>query len=377
MIRSLLNKPLNTLREVWMAWRFYKENEVVRAEPHSVEDRSCVVTEGLNRESAQLIERVDNDPPECAPYLGYQCPSRQYLFAVEGAALHGGLPFPVDVQGRILWELLAPRVHFPPNHISLQALRDKKLPLRSFDKPVVVPYTKHRPNYFHWLFDGIGRLQLLEKAGHELSEFNYVLPGPLTSWQKDTLQGIGVPLENCHVFEWFDFRVDRLVVLPCPWNRRRYSVSNISWMRRRFQAAFCDSDSRRTGRKIFIKRRKEEGRSTLNRSKILPLVKEAGFDDFFLDDLSFPQQVRLFSTADVILGAHGAGLANMIFSEKACVLEIFFGERLMFYWLMARSLGFEYQWVDAKVDDEDKKLQRPNGAVRRSDLESVLLGVQE
>nr|WP_272506695.1 glycosyltransferase family 61 protein [Salinibacter ruber] len=248
------------------------------------------------------------------------------------------------------------------------------MPVKSFDRPVVVPYTKHRPNYFHWLFDGIGRLQLLEKAGHELSEFSYVLPGPLTAWQKDTLRGIGVPLENCHVFEWFDFRVDRLVVLPCPWSRRRYSVRNINWMRRRFRAAFCDSDSnsRSTGRKIFIKRRKEEGRSTLNRSEILPLVNDSGFEDLFLDNLSFPQQVRLFSGADVILGAHGAGLANMIFSEKAHIIEIFFGERLMFYWLLARSRGFDYQWIDATVNEDGRDRQRPNGTVEHSELESVL-----
>ncbi|WP_259221395.1 glycosyltransferase family 61 protein [Salinibacter ruber] len=271
--------------------------------------------------------------------------------------------------------MLAPRTELPPNHISIQALRSKseQLPVKSFDRPVVVPYTKHRPNYFHWLFDGIGRLQLLEKAGHDLSEFCYVFREPLTSWQRDTLRGIEVPLDKCHTFEWFDFRVDRMVVLPCPWNRRRYSVSNMNWMRERFRGAYCDPEleARPANRKIFIKRRDSEGRSILNRSELMPLIKEAGFEAVYLSDLTFPQQVRLFARADVILGAHGAGLANMVFSDDAQIVEIFFGERPMFYWLMARSRGFEYQWIDATVS-AGRGEQRPNGTLDRSELRAVL-----
>lgn len=343
-------------------------------ESRALPDRPSVGLKRLSGERSLAIERVEEDPTECEPYLGYQCASPQYLFYVENAALYGGLPFPVDGGGRVLWEMLAPRVHLPPNHISIQALRSKELPLRSFGRPVVVPYTKHRPNYFHWLFDGIGRLQLLEKAGHELSDFTYVLPGPLTQWQKDSLLGIGVPPENCCVFERFDFRVDRLMVLPCPWNRRRYSTSNMAWMKRRFRAAFCDSESsqRYPASKIFIKRRPGEGRSILNRSELLPLVREAGFEDVFLDDYTFPQQVQLFAQADVILGAHGAGLTNMLFSDKARVVEIFFQERLMFYWLMARSLGFGYHWIDSKVEQDTRNQKRPNARVSYSDVDFIL-----
>lgn len=376
MIRSLLSRPLDTLREAWLAWRFYQENEVIRADPYSLTERSPVRIEGSRQEPPQRIDQVQEDPPECEPYLGQQCASRQYLFSVEEAALHGGLPFPIDSEGRVLWEMLAPRTELPPNHISIQGLRsqNEQLPVKSFDRPVVAPYTKHRPNYFHWLFDGIGRLQLLEKAGYDLSEFCYVLRAPLTAWQRDTLRGIGVPLDKCHTFEWFDFRVDRMVVLPCPWNRRRYSVSNMNWMRERFRGAFCDPEfeARPANQKIFIKRRDSEGRSILNRPELMPLIKEAGFEDVYLGDLTFPQQVRLFSQADTILGAHGAGLANMVFSDDAHIVEIFFGERPMFYWLMARSRGFEYQWIDATVGEGERGEQRPNGTLDRSELRTVL-----
>ncbi|WP_272506981.1 glycosyltransferase 61 family protein [Salinibacter sp.] len=36
-----------------------------------------------------------------------------------------------------------------------------------------------------------------------------------------------------------------------------------------------------------------------------------------MEDLSFPDQVELFAESEIVVGAHGAGLANLLFCRDA------------------------------------------------------------
>ncbi|WP_263841231.1 glycosyltransferase family 61 protein [Salinibacter sp.] len=185
--------------------------------------------------------------------------------------------------------MLAPRTHLPTNHISLRALydRDPDLPRRSFDRPVVVPYTKHRPNYFHWLFDGLGRLKILEDAGYSLRDFDYVFR-ELTPWQRASLQALGVPLDQCHVLGGYHCRIDELVVLSCPREGVSYSLDNVNWLRKRILGSCFENGSVTTGRstsdaglRVFIKRDAER-RIFTDKDDFLPKLRDHGFRDVYL-----------------------------------------------------------------------------------------------
>ena len=53
------------------------------------------------------------------------------------------------------------------------------------------------------------------------------------------------------------------------------------------------------------------------------LLKEKNFDIVKLENLSFDEQIFVFSNAKIVVGAHGAGLTNLCFSkEKTKVIEI-------------------------------------------------------
>ena len=52
-------------------------------------------------------------------------------------------------------------------------------------------------------------------------------------------------------------------------------------------------------------------------------LAEAGFEIYFLEDLSFAYQVRLFGEARSVIGLHGAGLANTVFCKAGTtVIEL-------------------------------------------------------
>jgi len=369
MIRSLLN--LDILREVWHAWRFYRENEYVTTTPRYLEERDVTWADPDEGEP-KFIDATEHAPPESMPHLGWHVPVRQYMFRVEDAILYGDLPIPLCDQGRVLWEMLAPRTHLPNNHISLRALlgRDFDLPRRSFDRPVVIPYTKHRPNYFHWLFDGLGRLKILEDAGYNLSDFDYLFRD-LQPWERASLKALGVPMDQCHVLGGYHCRVDELVVLSCPREGASYSLDNVRWLRRALLNRPKENRVAATSRmRVFIKR-KAKKRVFLNRDDFLGDLRVQGFKDVFLEDLTFLEQVELFSNAEVVVGAHGAGLANLLFcQEGAFVFEVFFRKRPMFYWLLSRFNDLEYRYLEAADVHGDEN--REKGRLADDSLRKIL-----
>ena len=45
-------------------------------------------------------------------------------------------------------------------------------------------------------------------------------------------------------------------------------------------------------------------------------ISEKNFDIVKLENLSFDEQIYIFSNAKIVIGAHGAGLTNLCFSKE-------------------------------------------------------------
>ena len=79
-------------------------------------------------------------------------------------------------------------------------------------------------------------------------------------------------------------------------------------------------------RKIFINREEDsvlEKRKIINNKEVENLLTEHGFKSLTLSNYDFKTQVELFKNAKFIVGLHGAGFANIIFSNPGTkVLEL-------------------------------------------------------
>lgn len=72
--------------------------------------------------------------------------------------------------------------------------------------------------------------------------------------------------------------------------------------------------------RIYINRKT---RRLKNEEQVQKYLTNRDFQVLKLEEYSLDQQVTLFSHAELIVGFHGAGLANLVFSnEKTCVVEI-------------------------------------------------------
>ena len=80
-----------------------------------------------------------------------------------------------------------------------------------------------------------------------------------------------------------------------------------------FYKSFCKPDSKNQHR-IFIKRPLGR-RGILNHHEVSLVLKKYNFIEIELESLSIENQIKIFNEADFVIGCHGAGLSNLVFSK--------------------------------------------------------------
>jgi capsular polysaccharide biosynthesis protein len=97
------------------------------------------------------------------------------------------------------------------------------------------------------------------------------------------------------------------------------------------------------------------------------------------ETMTVAEQIRLFRGARLIVGSHGAGLTNMIFSDHASIVELFGPWKSLCYSAIAIGFGHDYSGIDLmpsagfQAGDVGRSLDfHANIDVVRSALESAL-----
>lgn len=104
-------------------------------------------------------------------------------------------------------------------------------------------------------------------------------------------------------------------------------------------------------KKLFISRRNCSLIRLTNQNEIEKIFKEYGYEVIYPEEMSFQDQLEIFSKAEFIAGASGAGFTNILFANRnakiICILpkEI----KLTCYSNIAGILGQECYYLDAKI----------------------------
>lgn len=117
------------------------------------------------------------------------------------------------------------------------------------------------------------------------------------------------------------------IQLPgCKWNIDWIDESWIYTYVRDLYKHIWSSTQQEKGKRIYISRNasRNSQRAILNEDELRPMLKGLGVDYCVLEDISFIDTIRLFKSAELVTGSHGAGLAWIIFCEPGTkVLEIY------------------------------------------------------
>jgi|GEM_PF-1642762 capsular polysaccharide biosynthesis protein len=200
-------------------------------------------------------------------------------------------------------------------------------------------------SYYHWVVEILPRVVLLLEAGLIEESTVLVIDKHPTIWQLRSLELLGVG--NNIVRAGQTIRVDKLLipdfprVVPLGYSFSVLRPSMLRALRSRLTSV-CNAEVGRRTNGVFISRAKSIGRRILNEDELSDALARLGFVRYCLEELGFEEQVRLFATADRIVGPHGAGLANMLWSSDSRVCEIYGAGWNASFYTLANSLGIEY-----------------------------------
>lgn len=174
-------------------------------------------------------------------------------------------------------------------------------------------------NYYHWLTDAIPKLYL---ATLDRPDVELLLPATYRtiSYVEESLQ----PLElgAVSIIRAGQPALIRKLLLPTrvadTGNYNEAVIREIGDLYRRYYGT-----SQPKGRRIYVSRSKAPVRNVLNEEEIRPVLSRFSFEIIHCENLSFSEQVKLFSDSAIVAGPHGAGFVNTMFMpEGSKVLEI-------------------------------------------------------
>lgn len=214
----------------------------------------------------------------------------------------------------------------------------------------------HHPGYYHTLIVEPPRVHLLNQPEYaDFDEIKLLCPNGLKKVEEFILPKLApsnikfTPVSTGYLYYL------ETVIFPSFVTKRSCGYLPSSYLKK-FQIAILPQRPRQRKNRIFISRIKcvrpdGNGRHILNEEELLEVLKPHGFERYELENLSISEIIELFYDAEIVIGAHGAGLANLVFSDQVSVLEMH--PRKFFtptYYYLCKSLGHDYHHWCADID---------------------------
>ncbi len=206
-------------------------------------------------------------------------------------------------------------------------------------------------NFYHFLNDVLARLALIEPWRSRCDHF--LLTGERTAEREAWLSAAGVPAERA---VWLgarqSVRCAQLIATDLPMHTSRPTWRQVERLRRVFQHQPAAPEP---ALKLWISRRNAPQRDLKWEDDLI--ARLPGMLKVTLQDRTPAEQMALFASAHIVVGPHGAGLANLVWAPPGgSLVELFPASANVdpLYGRWAEVLGWRHSW--AVVDFE-----RPTG----------------
>lgn len=124
------------------------------------------------------------------------------------------------------------------------------------------------------------------------------------------------------------------------------------------------------GERIYVSRSGARRRRVANEDELLRMLEQLGFRALRLEDMEWAEQIAAFRAARVVVGPHGAGLANLAFcAPGARVVELV--NRAYFnptFWRVAALRGLDYRPLVSAAGDAEAGPIREERRANRLDI---------
>ena len=176
--------------------------------------------------------------------------------------------------------------------------------------------------YFHWMTDVLPRVGLARRAGYDPASFDWVLVNSLIHpFQRESLHQLGIHANRCLAFHKKElvYEMEEAVLPSLPGVPGVVPPESVDFLRNAFPTGKTPR-----GRKIFIGRGEAKHRPLIHEKEIWAQLQKRGYDSVDCGKMSVQEQAEVFGSAEVVVGAHGAALTNLVFCRPGTrVVELF------------------------------------------------------
>lgn len=204
------------------------------------------------------------------------------------------------------------------------------------------------PEFYHWFHDVLPRLETA--LPHLPLDTKFLINSDPKTWQLDSLLAFGIGPNRLEMQTGcMHTRVERLWFATPVGQTCLGSGTVIRRVADRLRSHFMGDDSRhRVSHRLYISRRKAALRRIVNETEIIPVLQAHDFETVLSEDLCLAEQIKLFAETRAVIGAHGAGLINLIYCDPGSYVgEINAGRVFSHYLLMARQLDMHFSHFEA------------------------------
>jgi capsular polysaccharide biosynthesis protein len=212
--------------------------------------------------------------------------------------------------------------------------------------------------YSHFLLDALPKCHALPLAGIELAEIDTFLANSVeAAYQRELLARAGVELARVVPRDRLDsldlLQVERLVwVTPV-----RSGFFTPSWAIEFLRGLVGWSPQPRASRRIYISRGDAPRRRVVNEAEVRTFVETRGFEVVSAASLTVAEMARLMAGARCVVGAHGAGMVNVVFAPPpASVVELYGWHITAEYWLLCEQLGHRHHCLECAAPDGGREV---------------------
>jgi len=229
--------------------------------------------------------------------------------------------------------------------------------------PDPIDKTRSKDGYSHWIQSYLTRLEAIENYTEQTGrEPQVIIEENPPEWLIESLEFFGYGDKIVYWDPTEEIRVKNLVVpsvrrLECSNNDDNINYKILSeqackWLRAEADQLLEKKDDSKFADNVFISREDADRRQVGNRSEINDTLQSFEFEAYELTELTFPEQVELFSQAEKIVGVHGAGFANLVFASDCEIIEMIGDTFKPTYYIMAEILNLDYQMIRGKSISE-------------------------
>lgn len=218
----------------------------------------------------------------------------------------------------------------------------------------ILPVLSGDHNYFHWMFEVLPRLHLVEKSGINIQDIDYFFINECRySFHIETLAALGVPVEKMIEHTKKSHIKAKQIILP---SLAGDTPSMAPWVCDFLRDKFLARKFTNKGKpkRIYINRTDAQYRNILNEAQVIDFLFKLGFESLTLSSMPVAEQSELFHSADVIVAPHGAGLANIVFCKpETKIVEIFAPKHINpCYWFLSNCMSLDYYCIFGEMDKE-------------------------